>query len=122
MSESPEVSNNEFDQSTKPTEVVKASMMPLIVYILYLVGFALPLAAIAGVILAHVSKKDSSPMERSHFENQVSIFVWGLVALGVGVVLSAVFIGYLVIIGWFVWTLYKVISGLVALNKGQPAA
>lgn len=92
----------------------------LIVYILYCVGFVVPVTALAGIILAYVSRKEASAFLQSHYDYQIQTFWIGLVVLVVGSILAFVIIGYLVLLGWFVWTLYRVIRGLILLNDKKP--
>lgn len=92
----------------------------MIVYILLFIGFPFALAAVAGVIMAYVNRSaDDDEVVASHYSYQIRTFWWGLLWLFLGFVLSFVFVGYLILIGWLVWTLYRLIKGLSAWNKYQ---
>ena len=97
----------------------KPGNMPLYVYIAFLAGVIFPLAAIVGVIIAHVYRTGTSTVENSHYSYQIRTFWWGLLWCLVGSVLSVVVIGYLVILGWLGWSIYRSIKGMKALSEGQ---
>lgn len=92
----------------------------LIVYILYFCGFFLVLPALAGVIIAHIKADDASALYRSHFTYQIRTFWFGLLTLFVGVVLSLVLVGVLVLAWWFLWTLIRCIKGAIRLSEERP--
>lgn len=103
-----------------PAPVVKGNSIPMIVYILFLVGFPVPLAAVAGLILAYVNRSPSDdPVLASHYRYQIRTFWWGLLWTILGVILAAFLVGYLILLVWAVWTLYRVIKGLSAWNKNE---
>jgi uncharacterized membrane protein len=89
-----------------------------LVYILYLVGFALPVTAAAGVILAYAKRGGGDPVAESHFTFQIRSFWIGLLATILGGVLMVVLIGWLVVGVWMVWALMRFITGLLKLSEG----
>ncbi|MFT4793184.1 MAG: putative membrane protein [Paracoccaceae bacterium] len=90
-----------------------------LVYILYFVGFFLPICALGGVILAYVKRDDAGPVAHSHIEFQIRSFWMGLLWMIAAVVLWVVLVGWLVGIVWTVWALARFITGLLALNDGR---
>jgi uncharacterized membrane protein len=56
----------------------------------------------------------------SHFENAIHAFWIWLILFAVGIVLSPVLIGIPVIVGAFVYFLYRTIKGLVAAIESRP--
>jgi uncharacterized membrane protein len=111
-------------QSTtvEPSGAVSKKGLALIVYVLYLVGFAVGLTAIAGVVMAHVSRDQAEDWVKTHFSFQIRTFWYGFGMLVLGVILAFVLIGYLVLLFWFVWTLVRCIKGILALNDNRPIA
>lgn len=91
-----------------------------LVYILYLVGFALPVTAVAGVILAYAKRGGGDPVAESHFTFQIRSFWIGLLATILGGLLMVVLIGWLVVGVWMVWALMRFITGLLKLGEGAP--
>jgi uncharacterized membrane protein len=96
--------------------------LPQLVYLLYLLGFVFHPAALVGVILAFVNRDGASPLERSHYDFQISTFWRGLIIAIVGVVLLFVVVGWLVLLLWAVWTIVRCIKGLTNLSRGLPMA
>jgi uncharacterized membrane protein len=96
--------------------------VPQLVYLLYLLGFIVHPAALVGVILAVVNRDDASPLERSHYDFQISTFWRGLIIAVVGVVLVFVVVGWLILLLWAVWTIVRCIKGLNNLSRGLPMA
>ena len=94
--------------------------MPVkIVYGLYFGGFLFPLLALGGLIFAYMKRGMSEPM-KSHIDFQITTFWYGLAILLVGMVLSLVLIGYLIVLFWAVWTFVRCLTGLLLLNEGKP--
>lgn len=104
------------------TPVIDGKGMAFIVYLLYLVGFFFPLTALIGVVIAHVSGGKNNRLLDSHYAFQIRTFWYGVATTVAGFILSFVLIGYLVFVWWIVWTLVRVIRGLVLLNEGKPVA
>ncbi len=106
---------------TSQAPIVSESKIPLIVYILYIASyFTGGLTALIGVILAHLNAKDRDELMRSHYNYQIRTFWWGLLWTFIGVALAFFVIGYFVLLAWMVWSIYRIVKGLNALNKNQP--
>ena len=90
----------------------------IIIYILYLIGFATGVSALVGVILAHAKETDN-PVWQSHFTYQIRTFWLGLVMLVVGAILYVILIGWLVVAFWALWTLIRVVRGLLLAMDGK---
>lgn len=94
--------------------------MPQLVYLLYLAGFVVGPAALVGIVLAYVQRGEADALARSHYDFQISTFWRGLAMIAVGVVTLFFGIGWLVLLGWAVWTIVRCIKGLTNLSRGQP--
>jgi len=100
--------------------VASGKTMALAVYILYLVGYFVGITWLVGVIIAYTQRGNSDPLVSSHSQNQITIFWASLVYIIIGSVLALVLLGWFVLVLWFIWSLIRVVKGLVALNNGQP--
>jgi len=97
----------------------------IIVYGLFLVGWpCLHLTTIAGLILAYVQRGEArGTIYESHFSNAIEIFWISLVLGIVGVATIWVFgAGIVVLLGTFVWFLYRSIKGIVRAIDSRPYA
>src|SRR5882724_8235109 len=64
--------------------------IPQLVYLLYLLGFVIHPASLVGLVLAFVNRDGASPLERSHYDFQISTFWRGLIMVVVGIVAAFV--------------------------------
>lgn len=91
-----------------------------LVYILYFIGFATGISALAGVIIAHSKSGQVSDDLQSHFDYQIKTFWYGLAMIVLGTLLSVIFIGVLFFVWWMIWTVVRCIKGIMAANEGHP--
>ncbi|QIT54548.1 DUF4870 domain-containing protein [Aquisalimonas sp. 2447] len=91
----------------------------IVVYVLYLVGYFTAITALVGVIMAYVKRQEATPVEQSHLQFQIRTFWIGLLMIVGGSILTAIVIGGLVLLFWFVWTLVRCIKGLMRINEGR---
>jgi uncharacterized membrane protein len=96
--------------------------LALVVYVLYLVSYFTGITALVGVIIASIQIGSADPILASHYRFQIRTFWIGLLYLFLGVILAFVFIGILVILWWFIWSLVRNVKGLLALNENKPIA
>ncbi len=94
----------------------------LVVYVLYLAGYCTAISALLGVIIAHVKVHESDPVQRSHYQFQIRTFWIGLLYLAIGIPLCLVLIGIPILVWWFVWSLFRIIKGIIFFNECKPIA
>lgn len=96
----------------------------LIAYICYMVGLIIPLAAIAGVIVNHIKRSETSGtwveshhrwMMRTFWFSFLWSFVFGLLL----VVPFVNFIAGIAFIGLAIWYVYRIIRGFLNFNDGK---
>jgi uncharacterized membrane protein len=105
--------------SGQPTLSNKA--IALIVYVLYIVGYiTVGVAAVVGVMIAHLKIGSADDVSRTHFQFQIRTFWIGIVYLVAGVLLLYFFIGIPVLFWLIIWTLVRNVKGLLLLNDGKP--
>ena len=103
--------------------IVSNSQLALVVYILYLVSYAVSgITAVVGVIIAHIQVNEADPIQATHYQFQIRTFWIGLMYMVIGCILAFVLVGFLVLLWWFIWTLVRNIKGLLALNENRPIA
>lgn len=99
---------------------VSNKTLALIVYVLYFVGYFIGISWIIGVIIAHVQAGSADALLASHYRFQIRTFWIGLLYIVVGIVLTFVLIGYLVLLWWLIWSLIRNVKGILALNENRP--
>lgn len=90
-----------------------------IIYILYLVGILFGITGVIGVIMAYINRSDAPDWLKSHYQYQIRTFWIGGLYLLIGVILTFVIIGYLVILFWVVWLIVRCIKGMKALDRKE---
>jgi uncharacterized membrane protein len=91
------------------------------IYILYIIGWLIPIIApIVGVILAYINREEAPPWLRSHYQFQIRTFWIGLLFFGISVVMSMVYIGWILLLLTLIWSLVRSVKGLAAIFDGAP--
>ncbi|MSP20035.1 MAG: hypothetical protein EXQ93_00570 [Alphaproteobacteria bacterium] len=97
--------------------------IPMVVYVLYLIGLATGVAAVIGVVLAYVNRdKAAGTWLTSHYRYQTRTFWIGLLICVVGGITVLVGIGFLILLGFAVWVAVRSILGINRLASRQPIA
>ncbi|HVZ92466.1 MAG TPA: hypothetical protein VG843_12515 [Rhizomicrobium sp.] len=109
-------------QGAAPAAETDARLLAIVVYGLYLAGWpCLHLPTIAGLILAYVKRGDvRGTIWESHFDNAIETFWVSLVVGIVAIPLCFFVIGIPILIGVFVWFLYRSIKGLIRAIENRP--
>jgi uncharacterized membrane protein len=107
---------------TPAPRAVSDTGLALIVYILYLAGFLTGITPIIGVIIAYIQSDTADPIARSHFQFQIRTFWILLLYVVVGLVLTVVGVGVLILLWSLVWSIVRNIKGILALNENKPIA
>jgi uncharacterized membrane protein len=105
-------------QTQRP--VVSDTTLALVVYVAYCLGYFTVFSALIGVIIAHVKVDDADPVLRSHYQFQIRTFWIGLLYLAIGFPLCLALIGFPILVWWLVWSLIRIIKGMIALNEYKP--
>ena len=116
---------NQAPPPSQPPPLISGNIfanIPRLVYLLYPLGFVLRPASLVGLVLAFVNRDGASPLERSHYDFQISTFWRGLIMVVVGIVAAFVVVGWLILLFWAVWTIVRCIRGLTNLSRGLPMA
>ena len=109
-------------RTIKPSPSSPTRVLALAVYVLYCASYIFGITVIIGLIIAYVKVGDADPMLRTHYQFQIRTFWIGLLYFVVGVVLTFVLVGIVILLWWFVWSLVRIIKGLLALNERKPIA
>jgi uncharacterized membrane protein len=94
----------------------------MITYGLYAIGiFMGGLPWIVAVIMNYVKLGDSKgTIYESHAQWQIKLFWWSLIIGIVGILSIWIVIGFFILGGLWIWMIYKVVRGIVALFDGKP--
>jgi uncharacterized membrane protein len=100
--------------------IVSDNTLAIAVYVLYVAGYFTGISALIGVIIAHVQIDDADPVLRSHYRFQIRTFWLGVLTIAVGFPLCVVLIGFPILIWWFVWSLVRIVKGILLINEHKP--
>lgn len=106
---------------THTIELNQLKQYNLITYILYLVGFVVGITGLIAIIMNYVKRNEMrGTWLESHVDWQIKTFWYSLLGYIVGFLLTAILIGYVIILVVFIWHVYRLIKGLIALNDNKP--
>tara|TARA_B100001109_G_scaffold255873_1_gene261927 strand:- start:23471 stop:23821 length:351 start_codon:yes stop_codon:yes gene_type:complete len=93
----------------------------LVAYLCLLAGYFTGLFWLIGGIWAMVKRSESvDSLFIDHFDNIIHVFWWGIGLTAIGVVLAPFIIGYLVLLGAFIWSVFRIVKGLARLTSDKP--
>ena len=95
------------------------------VYILYIVGWAIPIIAqIVGVIFAYVNRDSAPPWLQTHYQLQIRTFWIGVLFLLISWAIiwatSVILIGGILMLLTLIWMTIRCAKGLKELFEGEP--
>jgi uncharacterized membrane protein len=107
-----------------PTPVANADSartLTIVIYLLYLASLFNGITAIIGVALAYAKREDArgTPYD-SHFSNAIEMFWIFLVGMLIAVPLCFVLIGIPLVIGLYIWVIFRTVKGLVRVIDSRP--
>ncbi|MBD3756135.1 MAG: hypothetical protein IE937_10950 [Gammaproteobacteria bacterium] len=96
-----------------------STTIPLIIYVLYLLNLIVPITSLVGVVMAYINRGDAVTFLQTHYRFQIRTFWIGLLYGIVGALLTAILIGWLILIFTLVWFIVRCVIGIKYLNKHQ---
>lgn len=92
----------------------------LVIYILYLLSFAIMVTGIVGIVMAYMNKGKVGGFVESHYVWAIRTFWIGLLYSLIAALLAIVAIGFPLMIAVAVWVVVRVVKGIMALNRNEP--
>ena len=89
-----------------------------IVYILYLVGLAVGVTAVVGVVMAYVNRADAPEWVQTHYRFQIRTFWIGILYVLISLVTMIIVVGLFFAVFAFVWWIVRCVKGLKSLTQG----
>jgi uncharacterized membrane protein len=105
-----------------PRPIASDNSLAVVVYLLYCGGYFTGISALIGVIIAHVKVDDTDPVLQSHYRFQIRTFWIGLLYLAIGMLLFVVLIGIPILAWWFIWSLIRIVKGILLVTEHKPIA
>lgn len=115
------------DQEKKPADGMSDWLGPgpsnvKLVYLLYLLSFVLGISMIVGLVFAYVNRGQSDDWIETHYTYVIRTFWIGLLYFFIGLVLSVLLVGVLVLIAVAIWVIVRCVLGLQKVSRQEPIA
>lgn len=102
-------------------ELASLRRLTLVAYFLYALAWFNGLTAVIAVIINYVKRDDArGTLYESHFTWQIRTFWLTLIWAAVGFLTSFILIGYAILLGAAIWTIYRIVKGLLFWNDSRP--
>lgn len=103
-----------------PADEEKLKNLAQLVYILQAISLVVGLTAVAGIIINYLKRDEvRGTYLESHFNWQIRTFWWMLAGVVVGWLLTLVLIGFLILLVVWIWYIYRIVKGWLALNDDR---
>ncbi|WP_374410234.1 DUF4870 family protein [Hydrogenophaga sp.] len=104
-----------------PEQLASLKQLTLIIYILYAASWLVGVTAIVGIVVNYLKREDAQgTLYESHFTWQIRTFWWGLLWAMLGLLTLVFLVGFVILFASFVWTVYRLVKGLLNWNDGKP--
>jgi uncharacterized membrane protein len=90
-----------------------------VIYILYLIGIVVPLTSLVGVVMAYMNRKDAPDWLKAHYTFQIRTFWIGLLYSVISYLTTVMFVGFILLLGVFVWLIVRCVKGMQYLERRQ---
>ncbi len=116
--------DQEFDPNKPPRSLTRreeeAKSHVVIAYIFMLLGIFTGVFWLIGAIWAMVKVSDArGTFFEGHYRNIISTFWWGILWSIVGLILTLFFVGYLVLLGVWIWSIVRMVKGVAKATSNQ---
>ena len=71
---------------------------------------------------AYVNRADAPEWLQTHYRFQIRTFWIGLLYLSIGIPLCLVLIGIPIMVWWFVWSMIRIVKGMLLVTEHKPIA
>ncbi len=91
-----------------------------LVYILQAASFIIGITFFVAIIINYVKQDDvKNTIVESHFRWQIRTFWFCLLWTVLGIILSIILVGYLVLAANAIWFIYRIVKGWIYLNDNK---
>ncbi len=112
---------NDVVSAPSAEKLASIRQLTLVCYILYALSWFTGITGIVAIIINYIKREDAAgTIYESHFAWQIKTFWIGLGVAIVGFLLMFVLVGFLVLIGGAVWSIYRLVKGFLNWNDNKP--
>ena len=104
-------------------ELASLRRLTLVTYVLYALAWFNGLTAVIAVIINYVKRDDArGTLYESHFTWQIRTFWWSLAWALLGFITSFILVGFAILFGAAIWSIYRIVKGWLYWNDRKPLA
>jgi len=102
-------------------ELASLRRLTLVTYVLYALAWFNGLTAVIAVIINYVKRDDArGTLYESHFTWQIRTFWWSLAWALLGFITSFILVGFAILFGAAIWSIYRIVKGWLYWNDRKP--
>jgi uncharacterized membrane protein len=102
-------------------ELASLRRLTLVTYVLYALAWFNGVTAVIAVIINYVKRDDArGTLYESHFTWQIRTFWWSLAWALVGFITSFILVGFAILFGAAIWSIYRIVKGWLYWNDRKP--
>jgi uncharacterized membrane protein len=95
--------------------------MATVVYALFAASFVIGITGLVGIVLAHIKHGEyAGTVAGTHLRWLIRTFWYGLLWTVVGGITMIILIGWLILVGAGIWTIYRIVKGYLCLLENKP--
>lgn len=120
MSETIENTTAQAAPAVSADKAASERSLAQMVYILQALGFLIGITFIAAIIVNLIKKGDmQTELAKSHMSWQLRTGLWSFAWCVIGGITMVFLVGYLIMMGAVIWTIYRVVRGWLALSDDK---
>lgn len=102
-------------------ELASLRRLTLVTYVLYALAWFNGVTAVIADIINYVKRDDArGTLYESHFTWQIRTFWWSLAWALVGFITSFILVGFAILFGAAIWSIYRIVKGWLYWNDRKP--
>lgn len=102
-------------------KIASLKQLTLICYVLYALTWCTGISGIVAIIINYQKRDETvGTLYESHFNWQIRTFWWGLLWAVIGFTTIFILVGFLVLLGAAIWSIYRIVKGFLNWNDGKP--
>ena len=90
-----------------------------VIYLVLVLGLFIPFTNVVAIIFAYINKGQGSSFLDKHYRYQIRTFWIGIVYIVISSILTIIFIGYILLLLTYLWTILRCLKGFNALQNNE---
>ena len=91
-----------------------------LIYVLYLISFAVGITGLVAIILAYINRGKSEAWVETHYSWAIRTFWIGMLYAFISLILMVIGIGFILMFVVAIWVVIRCVIGLQAASRNEP--